>query len=95
MSFKRRVWIAALGGLLLSIALFLLFHLTFSSLVYWPQAIGLYVCLLLRGVHSASEADFILISIPINAVVYALFILALSGLISRQKNPKQGPSGLT
>jgi hypothetical protein len=95
MSVKRRIWIAALTGLVLSDALYLLLYRTHNRALVWPQAIGLYVCMLLRGVHSASEADFILISIPINALVYALFIFALSSLTSRQKNPKPGPSGLT
>jgi hypothetical protein len=84
-----------LTGLFLSDALYLLSYRTHNQALFWPQAIGFSVRMLLRGVHSASEADFILISIPINAVVYALFILALSSLTSRQKNPKPGPSGLT
>jgi hypothetical protein len=88
MSVKRRIWIAAFSGLFLSVALYLISYGRHNHALLWPQAIGLYVCLLLRGVHSASETDFILISIPINAVVYALFILGLSSLTSRQKNPK-------
>jgi hypothetical protein len=64
MSLKQRARNAALGGLPLSVVLFLLFHVTFSPFVYWPQVVGIYVCMLLRGVHSASETDFALISIP-------------------------------
>jgi len=78
---------AALGGLLLSVALFLLFHVTFSPFVYWPQVVGLYVCMLLRGVHSASEIDFVVISIPTNALIYALVIFGLSSLVARRKTP--------
>ncbi len=86
MSLRQRARNAALGGLLLSVCLFLLFHVTFSPFVYWPQAIGFYVCMLLRGVHSASETDFALISIPINALIYSLALLGISSLAAQRKN---------
>jgi len=87
MSLKLRARNAALGGLLLSVALYLLFHVTFSPLVYWPQTIGFFLTLLLRGVHSASKTDFVLISIPTNALVYASVIFCLSSLAARRKAP--------
>jgi hypothetical protein len=87
MSLRQRARNAALGGLLLSGALSLLFHVTFSPFVYWQQAIGFYVCMLLRGVHSASEIDFVVISIPTNALICALVIFGLSSLVVLRKTP--------
>jgi hypothetical protein len=87
MSPRQRARNATLGGLLLSGALFLLFHVTFSPFVYWPQAIGFYVTMLLRGVHTASRTDFVIIGIPTNALVYASVIFCLSSLAARRKTP--------
>jgi len=85
MSVKRRIWIAALTGLFLSDALYFLLYRTHNRALVWPQAIGLYVCMLLRGVHSASELDFVVISIPTNALIFALIIFSLSSLVARRK----------
>jgi hypothetical protein len=76
MSLKRRIWIAALTGLLLSDALYLLSYRTHNRALFWPQAIGFTLTMLLKGVHSASEADFAVISVPTNAFVYASVIFA-------------------
>lgn len=86
MNLKLRARNAALGGLLLSVILYLLLHITFSPFVYWPQVVGINVCTLLRGVDSASETDFALISIPTNALIYALAILGISSLAAQRKN---------
>ena len=83
MSPRQRARNAALGGFLLSGALFLLFHVTFSPFVYWPQAIGIFLTMLLRGVHSASEFDFVVIGIPTNALIFALVIFSLSSLVAQ------------
>jgi hypothetical protein len=87
MSPRQRARNATLGGLLLSGALFLLFHVTFSPFVYWPQAIGFYVTMFLRGVPMASRTDFVIIGIPTNALVYASVIFCLSSLAARRKTP--------
>jgi hypothetical protein len=44
-----------------------------------------YVCMLLRGVHSATETDYALIAIPVNAVIYGAVILILLRVIWRAK----------
>jgi len=87
MSLKRRIGFAALTGLLLSVLLYVLSYGTHNLALYWPQVIGFFLTMLLRGVHSASEADFAIICIPTNAVVYAAVILVLSSLASLRKNP--------
>ena len=87
MSLKRRIWIAALTGLFLSDALYLLSYRTHNHALYWPQAIGFFLTMLLRGVHSASETDFAVISIPTNALVYASVIFCLLSLAARRKTP--------
>jgi hypothetical protein len=65
---------AILAGLLLSVTLFLFSYVTDSQLWYWPQAIGFYLTMLLRGVHLASAFDFVTMSVPTNALIYALVI---------------------
>ncbi len=87
MSLKRRIWIAALAGLFLSDALYLLSYRTNNRAFYWPQTIGFLLTMLLRGVHSASEFDFVAITIPTNAFVYALVIFCLISLAARRKTP--------
>ena len=51
-----------------------------------PQLIGFFACMLLRGVHSATKMDYVLIALPINAVVYASVIFILLRLIWRAKS---------
>jgi hypothetical protein len=41
---------------------------------FWPQAIGFYACIMIRGVHSVTKSDFLAIMVPINAAVYAAII---------------------
>lgn len=84
MSLRRRALIAILAGLLLSAALYLLTYVTHSQFFYWPQMIGFYVTVLLRGVHSASKTDYVIIGIPTNAIVFASVIF---GLVARRNTP--------
>jgi hypothetical protein len=69
MSARTRVGIAALAGLLLSGSLFLLSYSTESPFWVWPQMVGFYLTLILGGFHSASGIDFLMISVPTNALV--------------------------
>jgi hypothetical protein len=85
MSLGKRASIAILAGLLLSVALYLVSYASSSLLFYRPQAIGFYLTMLLRGVHTASRMDFVIIGIPTNALVYALVIFGASSLIVRRK----------
>jgi hypothetical protein len=87
MSLKLRARNAALGGLLLSVALFLLFLATFGSFVYWQQVVGIYVCELLRSIQRLSEIACVLIVIPTNALIYALVIFGVSSLVARRTTP--------
>jgi hypothetical protein len=87
MSLKRCIGFAALTGLLLSVLLYLLSYGTHNQALYWPQAIGFSLTMLLRGVHSASETDFAAISIPTNAFVYASVIFCVVSLAARRKTP--------
>jgi hypothetical protein len=88
MSPKKRALIAIPAGLLLSVFLFILSYATHSALLAWPQVIGFFSTMALRGVHSATKIDFAIIGIPANAVIYASLIFALSSLGPRRKNPK-------
>lgn len=47
------------------------------------QFVGIWVCMLLAGVHTASDVAYILIAIPINAVIYAAVILKALRLYRR------------
>jgi hypothetical protein len=85
MSLERSVWIAILAGLLLSVVLYLVSYASSGLLFYRPQAIGFYLTMLLRGVHTASKMDFVFIGVPTNALVYASVIFGVSSLIARRK----------
>lgn len=82
----RRLWIAIVIGFAISAVLFNLGYATHSTALYVPQFIGFYVCMLLRGVHSATETDFALIAIPVNAVIYGAVILILLRVFWRAKS---------
>jgi len=85
MSLGRSVWIGILAGLLLSVVLYLVSYASSGLLFYRPQAIGFYLTMLLRGVHTASGMNFVIIGIPTNALVYASVIFGVSRLIARRK----------
>jgi hypothetical protein len=80
------MWIAILIGFAISAVLFNLAYATHSSALTMPQFIGFYVCMLLRGVHSATKTDFALIAIPVNAVIYCAVIFILMRVIRRAKS---------
>ncbi len=86
-SFPRQLLISIVAGLCLSAVLFFSSYATQSTALFWPQAIGIFICWLLRGVHTATKADYALIAIPVNAVVYAAVILVLLKLLGSTGNP--------
>ncbi len=67
---------ALLGGLALSALLYCLSSPKTEFLAY-PQIVGWLACMILRGVHTATVTDFVLIAIPINAAIYTLVIFLL------------------
>src|SRR5438309_10166821 len=76
---RQRLWIAALVGASVSVLLCLLTYAGYVTqtrgaqmFFFGLQAIGWFATLTLRGIHSAKTADFILIGVPVNALVYAL-----------------------
>jgi len=83
---KKQLLIAVVLGFALSEALFNLACATRSDVLAMPQLIGFFACMLLRGVHSATKMDYVLIALPINAVVYASVIFILLRLIWRAKS---------
>ena len=56
-----------------------------SFFLYWPQAVGFYTCMLIRGVHSATKSDYAAIGIPINAAIYAVVIFGLLRGITKKR----------
>jgi hypothetical protein len=88
MSAGKRIGMAALAGLLPSGSLSLLSYSTKSPFWVWPQMVGFYLTLIFRGFHSASEIDFLMISVPTNALVYASVIFGLSSVVGHRKSPK-------
>src|SRR5437879_6174215 len=76
---RQRVWIAALVGASVSVLLCLLTYAGYVTQTHWAQmfffglqTIGWFATLTLRGTHSTNTADFILMGVPVNALVYAL-----------------------
>jgi hypothetical protein len=82
----RQLWIAIVIGSAISAVLFKLDYATHSAALYAPQFIGFYVCMLLRGVHTATETDYALIAIPVNAITYTTVVLILLRIIWRAKS---------
>ena len=85
---------ATIAGFGISALLYHLAVMEHSYVLMYPQTIGLFVCMFLRGVHSATERDYRLIAIPVNGIIYAVVILNVFGLISRTQshwpNTKKG-----
>jgi hypothetical protein len=86
------VWVAILAGLLLSSALFTGSRFTPNYFLYWLQAIGLYTCMVIRGVHTATKADFATIAIPVNAAIYALVVFGLMRFRAK-RSTSNAPAG--
>lgn len=81
----KQMWIAAVAGFAISVLLFWLAYLTRSDALAPPQFIGFYICMLLRGVESASNTDYALIALPINGLIYAAVIYFLFRLLLRER----------
>ena len=82
----NQLWIAAVSGFAISAVLFNLAYATHSAVLAAPQFIGFFVCILFRGVHSATKLDYALIALPLNAAVYAAVIFILSRVVWRPKS---------
>lgn len=82
-SLRKRAWIAVGFGSCVSVVLFLLSYATHSLFLTWLQVIGFFICILIRGIDSATKTDYVVISIPINAAIYALMIFGITTLWGR------------
>lgn len=82
----RHFSMALVGGLTASVLLYCLSSPK-TEFLMWPQIPGFLACICLRGIHSATVKDFVLIAIPINAAIYTLVIFLLLRMFGRS-NPK-------
>lgn len=82
----KQLWIAGVSGFAMSAALFSLAYAMHSTVLAAPQFIGFFVCMVFRGVHSATEIDYAIIGIPVNAAIYAAFIFIVLRVIWRRKS---------
>jgi hypothetical protein len=85
MTNRQRALIAGAAGIVISAALFVTSYQFGSSILFWPQVFGFYICILTRGFHTATRADFALIALPINAVLYAAAIYLLLKLLAPKR----------
>jgi hypothetical protein len=85
-SATKHFWGALVGGPAVSVLLYCLSSPKTEFLAY-PQIVGWLACILLRGIHTASVMDFVLIAVPINAAIYTLVIFLLLRKFGRS-NPK-------
>jgi hypothetical protein len=83
-----------MAGLLSSTVLFVGSYSSPTAFLYWPQAIGFFACMVLRGVHTATKADFAMIAIPVNAAIYSVVILGLMRILAKRNTAGRatGPS---
>lgn len=80
MTGRQRAFIAGVAGIAISAALFISSYEFGSLVLFWPQVLGYYICILTCGFHTATRTDFLLIELPINAALYAVatyFLLKL------------------
>jgi hypothetical protein len=84
----QRAWVAILAGSLISVALFTAAYSFPHDFLYWPQAVGFYACIVLRGIHTATKTDFAIIGIPVNAAIYAVALFGLMHILAGKKAPK-------
>jgi len=84
-SIQQRVWVAILAGSLISVALYVGSYSAPIRFMFWLQAIGFYACMVIRGVHTATKTDFVMIAIPINAAVYAVVIFGLMRILTGKR----------
>jgi hypothetical protein len=82
----KQLWIAVVSGFAISAVLFNLAYAIHSTVLAAPQLIGFFVCMLFRGVHSATKMDYALIALPVNAAIYAAVIFIVSRVIWRPKS---------
>lgn len=87
MSKRGQAWTAVLAGVSISGFLFYLLNITDSALLFRPQFVGIVLVLGLRGVHLATTTDFVLITIPVNAAIYAAFFYLGLRLFARRSRP--------
>jgi hypothetical protein len=83
----QRLLIAILVGSVTSLALFLWSFQAHSHAPLWPQVMGFYACVMMRGLHTATKADYLAIMVPINALVYAAVIFIPLHLFARRSSP--------
>ena len=82
---QQRVWIAALTGSLISVALYFVSYSFPISFLFWLQIVGFYASMVILGVHRATKTDFAMIAIPINAAVYAVAIFGFMRIFASKK----------
>lgn len=92
-SWKRHLWIAVIGGIAVSGALFGLnfaispgYHPALSRIVFTAQYPGWIACAYLvpGSFEGATATDYIAIAMPVNAALYAIFIFVALRLFSHK-----------
>jgi hypothetical protein len=83
----RHIWSALIAGIFIAGALFGRLSIVWDSKVLFGlQWIGLLACIYLRGLESATTADYLEIAIPINAVLYATIIFVALMAMAKTRN---------
>lgn len=81
---QQRTVLALLVGTSVSVALLFLFSVTQMGIFYWPQRVGIYVCLLAKDIRIATTLDFAISAVPINSVIYAIVFSVLDKIFTRK-----------
>lgn len=69
--------LAVLIGLAASSGFLWLSYATKTTWLFWPQAVGFFCCWTMIGIHSATESDYWMRAMPINAALYAVLIFVI------------------
>jgi hypothetical protein len=68
---------AALIGLGASSMLLWLSYAFKSTVLFWPQAVGFWLCWMTLGIDNSSKADYWMTAMPLNAVLYAVLFIVV------------------
>jgi hypothetical protein len=73
----KHISIALIAGPVASVVLFCVSNVPHCRFLILPQYAGWWICVTLRGFYTATKMDFARIMVPINTVIYTLFIFLL------------------
>jgi hypothetical protein len=90
---RGRLWLsivrAALIALSASSMLLWLSYAFKSTVLFWPQAVGFWFCWMTLGIHNTTKTDYWSRAMPLNAALYAIFILVAWSIVAKTQSHRR------